>query len=113
MSSTSSKWDLKTEITVNLLRDMMGNSSPTPISNLQALTTRDPGVKGKMWVSKVKLDVPEEDDVRQLMFKAINDMGTGEEQWTKPDQRPLEAEWDGIRADAQDNEPEVSICGIM
>jgi acetyl esterase/lipase len=106
MSPTSSKWDLKTEITVNLLREMMGNSSPTPISKLQALTTRDPGVKGKMWVSKVKLDVPEEDDVRQLMFKAINDMGTGEEQWTKPDQRPLEAEWDGIRAGAQDNEPE-------
>jgi hypothetical protein len=113
MSPTSSKWDLKTEITVNLLRDMMGNSSPTPISKLQALTTRDPGVKGKMWVSKVKLDVPEEDDVRQVMFRAINDMGTGEEQWTEPDQRPLEAEWNGIRADAQDNEPEVSICSTM
>jgi acetyl esterase/lipase len=107
MSPTSSKWDLKTEITVNLLRDMMGDSSGgTSISKLQALTTKDPGVKGKMWVSKVKLDVPEEDDVRQLVFKAINEMGTGEEQWTKPEQQPLEAEWDGARADVKDDEPE-------
>jgi acetyl esterase/lipase len=106
MSPTSSKWDLKTEVTINVLRDMMGNSAPTPILKLQRLTCKDPGVKGKMWVSKVKLDVPEEDDVRQLMFKAINDMGTGEEQWTKPDQQPLEAEWDGYRADVKDDEPE-------
>jgi acetyl esterase/lipase len=107
MSPTSSKWDLKTEITVNMLRDMMGpNSTPTPISKLQRLTCKDPGVKGKIWVSKVKLDVPEEDDIRQMMFKAIDDMSVGGEQWTKPDQRPLEAEWDGYRADVKDDEPE-------
>ncbi|KAI4656123.1 hypothetical protein J4E93_000841 [Alternaria ventricosa] len=107
MSPTSSKWDLKTEITVNMLRDMMGpNSTPTPISKLQRLTCKDPGVKGKIWVSKVKLDVPQEDDIRQIMFKAIDDMSTGGEQWTKPEQRPLEAEWDGYRASAKDDEPE-------
>ncbi|CAG5150528.1 uncharacterized protein ALTATR162_LOCUS2690 [Alternaria atra] len=107
MSPTSSKWDLRTEITVSMLRDMMGpNSTPTPISKLQRLTCKDPGVKGKVWVSKVKLDVPEEDDVRQMMFKAIDDMSTGDETWTKPEQRPLEAEWNGYRADAKDDEPE-------
>ena len=36
------------------------------------------------------------------MFKAIEDMGTGEEAWTKPDSRPLEAEWNGYRANAPD-----------
>ena len=108
MSPTSSKWDLKTEITVNMLRDMMGpNSTPTPISKLQRLTCKDPGVKGKIWVSKVKLDVPPEDDIRQIMFKAIDDMSTGGEQWTKPEQRPLEAEWDGYRASAKDDEPNL------
>ncbi|KAF1836979.1 acetyl-hydrolase [Decorospora gaudefroyi] len=107
MSPTSSTWDLRTEITINILRDMMGpGSTPTPISKLQRLTCKDTGVKGKVWVSKVKSDVPQEDDVRQLLFKAINDMGTGAEQWTKPEQRPLEAEWQGYRADAKDNEPE-------
>ncbi|KAG9192922.1 hypothetical protein G6011_11656 [Alternaria panax] len=109
MSPTSSKWDLRTEITVNMLRDMMGpNSTPTPISKLQHLTCKDPGVKGKVWVSKLKLDVPGEDDVRQILFKAIDDMGMGDETWTKPDQRPLEAEWNGYRADAKDDEAEPS-----
>jgi acetyl esterase/lipase len=68
---------------------------------------KDPGVKGKVWASKVKLEAAE-DDVRELMFKAINDMGTGEEQWTKPDTQPLEAEWNGYRAGARDDEPEPS-----
>jgi acetyl esterase/lipase len=107
MSPTASKWDLRTAITINILRDMMGpNSPPSTISKVQRLTTRDPPVKGKVWVSKVKLAVPEEDDVRQLVFKAIDDMGNGEEQWTKPDTRPLEAEWNGYRADARDDEVE-------
>jgi acetyl esterase/lipase len=81
-SNTSSKWDLRTALTINILRDMLGpNSPPSPISKIQRLTTKDPGVKGNVWVSKVKLDIPEEDDVRQLLFKAIEDMGTGDEQW--------------------------------
>lgn len=102
-SATSSKWDLRTELTINILRDMIGpNSEPTPISKIQRLTTKDPGVKGNIWVSKVNLSIPEEDDVRQLLFKAIEDMGTGEEQWTKPESRPLEAEWNGYRAQAPD-----------
>lgn len=102
-SATSSKWDLRTELTINILRDMIGpNSEPSPISKIQGLTTKDPGIKGNVWVNKVKLDVPEEDDVRQLLFKAIEDMGTGEEQWTKPESRPLEAEWNGYRAQAPD-----------
>jgi acetyl esterase/lipase len=102
-SATSSKWDLRTELTINMMRDMIGpNSEPSPISKMQHITTKDSGIKGNIWVSKVKLDVPEEDDVRQLMFKAIEDMGTGEEEWTKPDSRPLEAEWNGYRANAPD-----------
>jgi acetyl esterase/lipase len=107
MSPTSSKWDLRTAITIGMIREMMSpNSPPTPISKIQALTTKDPGVKGKVWSSKVKLAVPAEDDVRQMMFKAINDMGTGEEQWTEPENRPLEAEWNGYRANVKDDEPE-------
>ncbi|KAF3036100.1 hypothetical protein E8E11_001866 [Didymella keratinophila] len=102
-SETSSKWDLRTTLTINILRDMIGpNSEPSPISKIQKLTIKDPGIKGNVWVSKVKLDVPEEDDVRQLLFKAIEDMGTGKEQWTKPESQPLEAEWNGYRAQVLD-----------
>ncbi|KAH9871677.1 hypothetical protein J1614_005932 [Plenodomus biglobosus] len=109
MSPTSSKWDLRTEITIKLLRDMIGpNSTPQPISKMQRLTCKDGGVKGKVWVSKVKLDVTPEDDVRQLLFQAIEAMGTGEEVWTKPENKPLEAEWNGYRDGVSDDEPEPS-----
>lgn len=107
LSPTASKWDLRTAITVNLLREMTGpNSKPSSITKVQGLTTKDPGVKGKVWASKLKLAAAEEDDVRQLMLKAIDDMGTGEEQWTKPETQPLEAEWNGYRAGARDDELE-------
>ncbi len=88
---------------------MLGpNSTPSSIGKVQRLTTRDPGVKGHVWVSKVKLDIPGEDNVRQLLFKAIEDMGTGEETWTRPDNRPLEAEWNGYRAVPADPKAPVS-----
>ncbi|KAI8937234.1 hypothetical protein NX059_006443 [Plenodomus lindquistii] len=107
MSPTSSKWDLRTELTINILRDMIGpNSNPQPITKMQHLTCKDPGVKGKIWVSKVKLSVPEEDDVRQLVFRAIEELGTGSETWTKPDNKPLEAEWNGYRTGVTADEPE-------
>ncbi|KAF1920943.1 Alpha/Beta hydrolase protein [Ampelomyces quisqualis] len=106
LSPTAAKWDLRTSITVNMLREMIGpNSPPSSITKVQALTTKDPGVKGKVWASKVKLATAE-DNVRQLMFKAIDDMGTGEENWTKPETQSLEAEWNGFRAAARDDEPE-------
>lgn len=109
LSETSSKWDLRTAITINILREMMGpNQPPSTISKVQRLTIKDPGVKGKIWVSKVKLAVPEEDDVRQLLFKTIDEMGTGKEQWTQPETQPVEAEWNGYRAGARADEPEPS-----
>jgi hypothetical protein len=43
-SATSSKWDLRTALTIGILREMMGpNSEPTAISKVQRLTTTDPG----------------------------------------------------------------------
>jgi acetyl esterase/lipase len=114
LSDTSSKWDLRTAVTINLLREMIGpNSAASSITKVQRPTTKDPGVKGKVWVSKVKLAACEEDDVRQLMFKAIRDMGTGEEQWTEPATLPLEGEWNGYRAAARDDEPEPASISSM
>jgi acetyl esterase/lipase len=107
LSDTSSKWDLRTAMTINLIREMIGpNSPPSSVTKVQRPTLKDPGVKGKVWVSKVKLPACEEDDVRQLMFSAIRAMGTGDEQWTEPLTQPLEGEWNGYRAAAGDNEPE-------
>ncbi|KAF2712692.1 acetyl-hydrolase [Pleomassaria siparia CBS 279.74] len=111
LSPTSSKWDLKTELTVKMLRQMMGpNSKPDTITNMQRLTTKDPGVKGKIWISKVNINPPEEDALREMLFKAIEDMreGKGEgDVYTKPAAVPLYAEWTGYRdlADDKSSEP--------
>ncbi|KAF2111713.1 alpha/beta hydrolase fold-domain-containing protein [Lophiotrema nucula] len=107
LSETSSKWDLRTELTVNVLRKMLGpGAKPSSITKQQRMTIKDPGVKGKVWASKIKCTVPEEDDVRQLVFRAIEEMGTGEEKWWRPESIPLEAEWNGYRPGVADNEPE-------
>ncbi|KAF1978671.1 hypothetical protein BU23DRAFT_525525 [Bimuria novae-zelandiae CBS 107.79] len=106
-SETSSKWDLKTELTIRVLRDMLGpNHKLTPITKLQDLTTRDPGVKGPVWVCWVSLEVPVEDDVRQAVFSAVREMGTGEEKWDECAMRGVQGEWHGGRAGVRDAEPE-------
>ncbi|EMD89368.1 hypothetical protein COCC4DRAFT_60752 [Bipolaris maydis ATCC 48331] len=107
LSPQSSKWDLKTSLTVTMIREMTGpNASPQPIGKTQRFTLRDPGVKGKMWVSKVAMATPSEDDARQLLFKAVREMGTGEEKWEEPEQKGVEAEWNGYRSQAKDGEGE-------
>lgn len=114
LSETSSKWDLRTELTIRILRSMLGPDSKTSsISKAQHLTTKDPGIKGKMWISKVAFSVPDSDDdaIRKLVFKAVDDMCSTDAEraaYNKPLlSQPLEAEWTGYRAGAASpNEPE-------
>ncbi|PVI06109.1 acetyl-hydrolase [Periconia macrospinosa] len=114
LSETSSKWDLRTELYIKVMRSMLGpDTKPTPISKAQRLTTKDPGIKGKMWISKFSspVDATDEDvqDVRRLVLEAVDAMCTTDEQrnsYDKPPSRPLEAEWTGYRAKASDSDPE-------
>ncbi|KAA8566775.1 hypothetical protein EYC84_009875 [Monilinia fructicola] len=102
LSSNSTHWDLKTELTVNMLRSFT-HSTQNSISQTQAATLRDPGIKGKLWISKVTLPTPAEDDIRQKLFHAIEDMkpdGAPEHAFEEPDLMPVEAEWTGHRAGA-------------
>ncbi|OCL09695.1 acetyl-hydrolase [Glonium stellatum] len=110
LSSTSSKWDLRTELTIKILRNLVEPSAhPSTISKQQRQTIRDPGVKGRMWISRVTMPVPGEDDLRQLLFKTIEDLKEGSEEYTLPPPRPLEAEWTGYRAHVPKDAPEPSI----
>lgn len=59
-----------------------------------------------MWVSKVKCHVPPEDDAREALFKAIREMGNGDEKWNEPSTAPVEGEWTGYRKDAMPQTPE-------
>src|SRR5580704_9643784 len=72
LSENSSKWDLRTELTVEIVRSFVGKSAaPKSISDSQIVSLKDPGVKGKKWISRYTIPKPEEDDIRQLLFKAI------------------------------------------
>ncbi|QDS75499.1 hypothetical protein FKW77_004822 [Venturia effusa] len=109
-TDTAYKWDLKTELTIKILRSIVTDTSnPRPISASQKASIRDPGIKGPMWISKITLAPPPEDDIRQILFKSIDEMKVGDEAYTKPDLLPVEAEWTGHRAGASENEPELPI----
>lgn len=109
LTPTASKWDLRTALVVNIIREMLGNSPPSTISKQQEDTLRDPGVKGKMWVSKVTMPAPSEEAVLDLLVNTIDALKRGDESYSRPALLPVEAEWTCYRADVADNAPEPSI----
>lgn len=62
-----------------------------------------------MWISKVVLQKPEENDVREALVKAIEGLKEGGETYTLPVLKPVEAEWTGYRSDVDANAPELDI----
>ncbi len=117
MTPTSSKWDLRTELTVHVLRRMMKDtgSKPRSVSEVQAQTLKDPGIKGKTWVATETIKAPRPDDegVRQAVFKAIEDLkpsSAASLNYTRPDLVDLEVEWTGFRPKASKDEkmPDIS-----
>ncbi|KIW08278.1 uncharacterized protein PV09_01198 [Verruconis gallopava] len=111
LTSTSGKWDLRTELTVKIIRSLT-SGPPQPISRMQAMSIRDGGVKGKMWVSRVKFPVPEEieDGIREVTLRSIKELADGSETYWEPDLQPLEAEWTGYRKGVKNDQPEPSIA---
>jgi acetyl esterase/lipase len=110
LSENAGKWDLRTELTVRVIRSFVDASNkPRKMSEAQAATLKDSGVTGKKWISKYTIPKPSEDDVRQALFTVINDMKEGGEIYTEPELRAVEVEWTGYRVDATDNEPEPDI----
>lgn len=113
LTETSNQWDLRTALTVQVLRSLMsGSAGPAPVGKVQAGTLKDPGVKGKTWVANATIPAPKEDqeDIRDAVFKAIDDMAEGSVGYTRPSLVDTEVEWTGFRPDAGKNEtmPDVS-----
>ncbi|KAK3110405.1 hypothetical protein LTR53_015338 [Teratosphaeriaceae sp. CCFEE 6253] len=109
MTETSSKWDLRTHLTVQVLRQMMrgGGSKPPSIERVQGQTLKDSGIKGQMWVAKATVAAPSpaDESLREAVFKAIADMSEGEVQYTRPELANTEVEWTGFRPSAGKDEP--------
>jgi acetyl esterase/lipase len=109
LSPTSTKWDLRTALTVTIIRDVLCNSPPSTISMQQRSTIQDPGVKGRMWVSRATIPAPPEGAIRDVLTQAIRALGTGDEEYLTPALAPVTAEWTGYRASVPHNAPEPSI----
>lgn len=105
LSPTAQKWSLRTEMTVAVLRALIGDAPPSTITSQQALFLKDPGVNGSMWVSKVAFPPPE-DAVRQLLFTAIEELKSGGEEYAKTGLEAVEGEWVGPRRGVKANAPE-------
>lgn len=102
LSPVSGKQDLRTELTVAIIRSFI--TFTVGIGEQQKKSMRDPGVKGPMWISKVTLPQPE-DDVREAVFKAIEELKIGDETYDVPAVLPVEAEWTGHRSGVDKNAP--------
>ena len=111
---TSSKWDLRTELTIQVLRQWMGvDQKPTSVTKAQAQTLRDPGVKGKTWIATETIKAPRDETLRDAIFQAIEDMkplSTEALNLVKPDLVDTDVEWTGFRESAGKDEtlPDIS-----
>ncbi|KAH9907459.1 alpha/beta hydrolase fold-domain-containing protein [Xylariomycetidae sp. FL2044] len=108
ISESSRYLDLRSDVTIATLRSLLTRSKPRPISKTQKLTLQDPGIKGRIWVSKVASEVPPEHGIRDALLEAIDTMKgnnhrTGDDSagFRIPDVVPVEAEWTGYRAAAK------------
>lgn len=112
LSETSKQRDLRTELTVTVLRSFIDTPKPSPLSKAQHISIKDPGIKGKIWVSKVTMPKPEEDSIRQALFKVIESLKEPNARpggYREPELVPVEAEWTGYRAGATKMSPELRI----
>lgn len=110
MSPASKKQDLRTEMTVAVIRSFMDVSMS--VSAQQHRSKRDPGIKGPMWVSKVTFPAPE-DAVRAAVLHAFNELSESDREDPQalelPPLVPVEAEWTGYRAGVEKKTPQPDI----
>jgi acetyl esterase/lipase len=115
ISEPSKYLDLHSALVISVLRSMIEPSASRPqsISSVQKLTLKDPGVKGRLWVSTYASPPPPETSIRDELMQALGDLrGSRLEgaQITAPDLISVEAEWTGYRPAASPKEslPSVS-----
>ncbi|KAH8666664.1 alpha/beta hydrolase fold-domain-containing protein [Xylariales sp. PMI_506] len=104
VSEASKYLDLKSDVTISFLRNMLTFGAPQPISKVQAQTLKDPGIKGRIWVSAVATQVPPETSIRDALLATIDlvkgDLVPDDAKCRVPELVPVEAEWTGYRAAA-------------
>ncbi|RYO80537.1 hypothetical protein DL764_009888 [Monosporascus ibericus] len=112
ISESSRYLDMKSDVTISVLRCLLDPSEPGPISKTQAMTLRDPGIKGRIWVSKVASNIPPENHIRDTLLAAVDGMKEQKSSTTSfriPDIASVQAEWTGYRAKAARDSPPPAI----
>lgn len=112
LSEHAKHWDLRTELTINIIRAFLTDPTPQPISKVQHMSLKDPGIKGRVWISKITMPKPEKDELRQALFGAIEGLkrsGDAPGGYKQPEFEPVEAEWTGYRAGATKQSVELKI----
>ncbi|KAH7027874.1 alpha/beta hydrolase fold-domain-containing protein [Microdochium trichocladiopsis] len=108
LSESSQYLDVRSDVLLSVMRSILTRSTPRPIGKVQAMTLKDPGIKGRIWISKVVADVPPENDVRDALMGAVEAMKeprSSGEALREPAIEPVEAEWTGYRAGAGPDDP--------
>ena len=83
------------------------NASKLSMLEQQRLSARGPGVKEPFRVRKFPVLAPPEEDLRELLWKAVDDMRSPGEQMRPPTYAQcLHAEWTGIHA-AEPGRPQL------
>ncbi|KAF3105164.1 hypothetical protein TWF594_005747 [Orbilia oligospora] len=110
LSQTSPYWDLKTELLITMIRSFVARPTPDPLSKSQHVSLKDPGIKGRMWISKNVVPAPTGPETRQYVIEAIDSLITGEKfDWLKPDLPAASGEWTGYRANVPKDAPQLDI----
>lgn len=97
--------DLRTELTVTILRALMTPSKPQTVTSLQKFSIRDPGIKGRIWVSNYASPIPRETELRDALMNVVERLGEPHAAFTTPELIAVEAEWTGYRANVAPNAP--------
>ncbi|CAN8098038.1 unnamed protein product [Discula destructiva] len=109
LSPQSQYLDLRSDLTVAVLRSFADPPKPMSITHTQKILNRDPGVKGRIWVAKYTSPAPPETSIRDVVVRAVEVMRTAGPDETAPtplkgvtwpDAVPVEAEWTGYRRNA-------------
>jgi acetyl esterase/lipase len=105
---TSSRWDHATTMTVEVLRALLFDPTKS-IDKVQNATAKARPVKGKLWSASTTVPNPGQHAITSAIVQAIETLGDGTEQYTRPDAVPFQAQWIGSRSGAADDEeaPEI------
>lgn len=114
LSEPAKYLDLRSALIISVLRSFLEPepSKPRSISSIQKMTLKDPGIKGRIWISTYTAPFPPEFSARDALMQALKDMSQtttsppGQTpEYRVPDAAPVQAEWTGYRASASSQDP--------